>query len=156
MSARNTGIAHHMWRIGIAQNTRNGIGRQSYECALAWYVWLIIVGKQFYIALGGGNNNAHIAAIEVYIGLLCRLFHRQHHEHFKPRERQTHISHIAIEALFHGVIVEERRHKALFKLPFALVGLQFVVSFQHGSDIIVASPAQRRGYVVCNAMRHLI
>ena len=65
MGARNTGIAHHMWRIGIAQNTRNGIGRQSYECAWAWYVWLIVVGKQFYIALGGGNNDAHIAAIEV-------------------------------------------------------------------------------------------
>ena len=78
--------------------------------------------KQLYIAFRCCENDAHIAAAEVDFGLFGGLFYRQYDEHLKAREGQTHITHVAVETFLHGVVVEERRHKALRKSPFALVG----------------------------------
>ena len=89
---------------------------------MAWYVGLIGGRKQLYIAFCCCENDAHIAAAEVDLGLFGGLFYRQYDEHLKAREGQTHITHVAVETFLHGVIVEERCHKALRQCPFVLVG----------------------------------
>ena len=141
MSPRNAGVAHHMGCVGIAQSAGNGLCRRCNKHALARYVGLIGGRKQLYIAFCCGDNDAHITAAKVYLNLFGCLFYGQDDEHLKAREGQTHIAHVAFEAFLHGVFVEERRHKALWKSPFTLVGGQLGASLQHGSEVFLARPA---------------